>query len=205
MIFQVLRKLLGPIAMHLLLALLVLAGMPGRAAVVAETRVGNFFADALTERLADAPRGLVQQRGPPVFEATIVPGSIVAPNSGARRIVLGENMDRVRARALAVLNKTGTPYPAVKDVVSGKLIDFPEGSLVRVPKADRVTCGATERGEFIAESYKRGYNTPSGGWEYYDLHHIKPREFGGTNAFENLTPVERTVEHQKLNRFWEKY
>jgi filamentous hemagglutinin len=42
-------------------------------------------------------------------------------------------------------------------------------------------------------------------WEYYDIHHIKPREFGGTNAFENLTPVERTVEHQKLNRFWEKY
>jgi hypothetical protein len=74
-----------------------------------------------------------------------------------------------------------------------------------VLKADRVPWGLKERGEFIAEWYRRGYPTPAGGWARYDIHHIRPREFGGRNVFENLVPIERTVDHQQLNRFWEKF
>ncbi|MFZ6018219.1 MAG: HNH endonuclease [Chloroflexota bacterium] len=32
-------------------------------------------------------------------------------------------------------------------------------------------------------------------WNLYDIHHIIPRQYGGTNAFENLVPVLRDV-HQ---------
>jgi RHS repeat-associated protein len=120
----------------------------------------------------------------------------------------GTQMAARETEALAArgVNRLGSSYPVVKDVRTGTPIPFPEGAaLQRVPKADRVAWGLKERGEYIGEWYRRGYQTPSGGWELYDIHHIRPREFGGTNAFENLAPVERSVEHQRFNRFWESY
>lgn len=101
------------------------------------------------------------------------------------------------------VNKAGAEYPTLKDP-NGNPIPFPEARLERAPKADRVSWGLKERGEFIAEWHRRGNRTPPGGWKDYDIHHIKPREFGGSNAFENLTPVKRT-DHQLFNRFWENY
>ncbi len=38
----------------------------------------------------------------------------------------------------------------------------------------------------------------------YDIHHIVPREYGGTNAFENLVPVLRSA-HQQFNAWWRGY
>jgi RHS repeat-associated protein len=127
-----------------------------------------------------------------------------------RRGEVGSTFPMTDAQAAAVIrrarvNKAGVDYPVVKDVITGKEIEFPEGPLARVPRADRAVWNLKERGRFIAEWHRRGNKTPSGGWEYYDIHHVKPLEFGGTNAFENLAPVERTVEHQRFNRFWEKY
>ncbi len=87
MILRILRKLLGPLALHLLLALLMLTGMPGRAAALAETRVGDFFAEPLNSRLVDAPHNLVPQRAPPLLLSMIAPGSTVAPNNAARSII----------------------------------------------------------------------------------------------------------------------
>jgi filamentous hemagglutinin len=59
-----------------------------------------------------------------------------------------------------------------------------------------------DRGEFIAEWYRQGYTDPPGGWARYDIHHIKPREFGGGNEFWNLSPVDRTPTHGYFNEFW---
>ena len=55
MILRPLRKLLAQFTVCLLLALLVLAGMPGRAAALIESRVGDSFAEVLTVRLAAVP------------------------------------------------------------------------------------------------------------------------------------------------------
>ena len=43
------------------------------------------------------------------------------------------------------------------------------------------------------------------GWTKYDIHHILPREYGGANDFENLTPVESETEHRQFNRYWADY
>ena len=53
-----------------------------------------------------------------------------------------------------------------------------------------------------SEWYRRGYQTPRGGWENYDIHHILPREFGGGNDFLNLMPVERQTHQDLFNSFW---
>jgi HNH endonuclease len=77
--------------------------------------------------------------------------------------------------------------------------------LTKVPVSDRVPWGPQERGAFIKQWYDQGYSTPQGGWSEYDIHHIIPREYGGTNDFGNLTPVLRTVHQTEFNPWWMGY
>ena len=81
-------------------------------------------------------------------------------------------------------------------------MEFPKGELKVVPKSQRVVWDNQTRGAFIKEWYDRGFKTPEGGWELYDIHHIRPREYGGTNAFENLTPVLRTIHNSVVTPWW---
>ena len=101
-----------------------------------------------------------------------------------------------------VYNRVGQPYPEVIDPRTGKKIPFPEGDLRRVPVEQRVEWNRDLRGEYIKDWYDAGYATPEGGWSKYDVHHILPREFGGTNDFGNLVPVERLFHQQFFNPFW---
>ena len=96
-------------------------------------------------------------------------------------------------------------YPEVIDPRTGRTIPFPNGSLTRVSRSHRVSWGVDERAAFIREWYERGYPTPRGGWDAYDIHHIRPREFGGSNDFWNLVPVERTTHQELFNAFWRDY
>ena len=44
--------------------------------------------------------------------------------------------------------------------------------------------------------------TPRGGWDKYQIHHIIPLQYGGTNDFDNevaLTPPELVTAHLKLD------
>ena len=101
-----------------------------------------------------------------------------------------------------MVNRVGRLYPSVIDPRTNNPILFPSGDLVKVPKPDRVAWGRKERGEYISEWYRRDYDSPPGGWNLYDIHHIKPREYGGTNDFENLVPVLRQVHIDEFNAFW---
>jgi len=105
----------------------------------------------------------------------------------------------------AALNSAGRAYPRVLHPGTGEPIPHPGEGLMRVPVAQRVPWGAQERGAFIKEWYDRGFSTPKGGWSNYDIHHITPREYGGTNDFENLVPVERGVHQNEFNAWWRDY
>ncbi|WP_277620592.1 RHS repeat-associated core domain-containing protein, partial [Pseudomonas endophytica] len=96
-------------------------------------------------------------------------------------------------------------YPKVLDQRTGRSIKFPIGIGGKVPIKDRISWGAKERGAFIKEWYDRGYTTPRGGWSEYDIHHIKPREYGGNNVFWNLVPVQRKTHQDLFNAFWRDY
>jgi RHS repeat-associated protein len=108
-----------------------------------------------------------------------------------------------------VVNQAGKRYPRWIDPRTGRPVPFPSGPLARVAKSEKVTWTTlgtdSDRAQFIAEWHRRGYAAPSGGWQRYDIHHIKPREFGGTNEFENLVPVERGFHQQEFNDFWRNY
>lgn len=106
--------------------------------------------------------------------------------------------------ANAILNSKGIAYPKITDLKSGKPIHFPNGNIKVVPKGQRVKWDSHARGQFIKEWYDRGYPSPPRPWGDYDIHHIKPRKYGGTNDFDNLTPVLRE-EHKKFTAWWSNY
>jgi hypothetical protein len=110
-------------------------------------------------------------------------------------------LDSVTARVMAKLWR----YPRVTDLRTGRPIRFPTNSLQIVPREQRVLWGANERAAFIKEWHERGYPRPPGGWDKYDIHHIQPRELGGTNDFWNLTPVERETHQSLFNAFWREF
>jgi hypothetical protein len=113
----------------------------------------------------------------------------------------GRNVTDPRvARVLSRLDQ----YPRVIDPRTGRHIPFPSDVRGVVPRAQRVTWDNFDRARYIAEWHRRGYPTPRSGWEHYDIHHIRPREYGGSNDFWNLVPVERNT-HQLFNRFWEQF
>jgi len=124
-----------------------------------------------------------------------------------RSSVVGGRDDgfEIRNGISPIVNRAGMPYPSVIDPRTGQPIPFPSGNFTRVPLANRIPWGNIERAMFIAEWHQRGFSSPQGGWSKYDIHHIRPREFGGTNDFWNLVPVERTLHQTEFNRFWRDY
>ena len=138
--------------------------------------------------------------------AMVTPNGTVTPSSTTTEIVVpgivfSDSGDEDEG-ASHPTNKNGQSYPELKDPRTGENIKFPEGDLQRVPKDQRVDWDSYDRYNYIKEWYDRGYDTPTGGWENYDIHHIQPREFGGDNSFWNLVPVERSLHQQQFNPFW---
>jgi hypothetical protein len=72
---------------------------------------------------------------------------------------------------------------------------------------DQRTPALTEpqRQAFKDEWCRRGYAEPIGGWNRYDMHHIHPREFGGTHDFWNIVPVLRSTHQQQFNEYWRQF
>ena len=123
-----------------------------------------------------------------------------------------------------VKNSKGQEYPDIEDLKTGESMAFPQGDLSVVPKENRAPWFRSKsqaqdfrnnnpayndaiisKGEFIDEWYKRGYTTPNGGWDLYDIHHIQPSKYGGSSTFDNLTPVLRTILQTIITPWWNSY
>lgn len=102
-------------------------------------------------------------------------------------------------------NKHNEPYPFVPDPRTGENIPFPSGDISKVPKDQRVDWDGGTRHDFIKEWYDRGYGDLPEDWIKYDIHHILPREYGGTNAFDNLVPLLRETTHKLFTSWWAGY
>jgi hypothetical protein len=158
--------------------------------------------------------------GPSVLFGTVTGLPIGKVGGALLRTLRREGVPEVEAQGLvrqferdAAVGKPATPfvngagkhYPEILDPRTGKPILFPAGPMKLVPKAERVTWDTEGRGAYIAEWYRRGFKAPEGGWKKYDIHHIRPREYGGTNDFDNLVPVERGLHQSEFNAFWRDY
>ncbi|WP_147377918.1 HNH endonuclease signature motif containing protein [Mycobacteroides abscessus] len=97
------------------------------------------------------------------------------------------------------------PYPHAYHPGTGDEMPFPPGDLDRISKDDRFEWTNMDRYYYIKQWHDMGYETPPGGWNLYDIHHIKPREFGGDNSFENLIPVPRSLHNQSITPWWRNF
>jgi hypothetical protein len=111
----------------------------------------------------------------------------------------------VKGPILEPVNARGDIFPDIIDPRTGQKLSPPPADLVWVEKANRVPWSRELRSEFIREWARKGYRTPPGGWPSNDLHHIIPREWGGTNDFWNLVPVLKETHRTILNRWWNAY
>lgn len=107
-------------------------------------------------------------------------------------------------RRSAPVNRAGKPYPSVRHPATGEPIPCPGDGLRVVPEGGRAVWGDSQRRIFRKEWDAR-FGTPEGGWDLYDIHHIRPRKFGGTNVFDNLVPLRRGLEHSEFTRWWTNY
>ena len=120
----------------------------------------------------------------------------------------------------SVVNSKGVAYPEVMDIRTGQNMVFPEGVSSRVPKDSRVGWYRNQseanlyrvndtdilcKKDYIDEWYRRGYQIPEGGWNLYEIHHIKPREFGGSADFENMVPLLKDVHRKVVTSWWNGY
>jgi hypothetical protein len=83
--------------------------------------------------------------------------------------------------------------------------DVGERPFGHLERSDSASWGAQQRGVYLNQWCDEGYATAEGGWSNYDIHHVIPREHGGSNDFSNLVPVLRTVHQEELNPWWRNY
>ncbi len=99
---------------------------------------------------------------------------------------LEERVERKLSPLAAKVQAKKSLYPQVIDPRTGRFIPLPYAEKI-TPIAERVVWDSKmDRYKFIKEWIEKGYSTPEGGWELYDIHHILPREYGGGNDFWNL-------------------
>lgn len=96
-------------------------------------------------------------------------------------------------------------YPHAYHPGTGAEMPFPSGDLERIPADQRSEWTNMDRYYYIQQWHDMGYATPPGGWNNYDIHHVRPREFGGDNSFENLIPVPRSLHNQRITPWWNNY
>jgi RHS repeat-associated protein len=103
-------------------------------------------------------------------------------------------------------NSRHVPYPTIIDPRTNEPIPFPRNPQKVDDESLRVQWDSrSDRAEYIRQWHEMGYAEPAGGWELYDIHHILPREFGGSNDFWNLVPVLRQIHNEVLTPWWNAY
>lgn len=101
-----------------------------------------------------------------------------------------------------LFNFAAMPYPEYADSHSGKKNHEPSTSWSKVKNP--VSWTSEDRRDYIAW-YVDTYGDPGWKWSDYDIHHIRPREYGGTNDTSNLMPVPRSIHQLLITPWWVSY
>lgn len=101
-------------------------------------------------------------------------------------------------------NKIAVAYPWYIDPWSGKVMTEP--AKADWAKTSSIDWTTNDRAKYIKE-YSELY--PNNGWNWTGsvthIHHIRPREYGGTNDFNNLIPIPATVHVNTVSPWFRNY
>ena len=95
-------------------------------------------------------------------------------------------------------NKKAEKYPTnISSPVTGQSLPYNFSmTMAKVPEANRVVWNASKRA-----AYAKYLGVDLTG---YDVHHIIPREYGGTNDYSNLIPL-AVSDHRTVTSWWVNY
>jgi hypothetical protein len=103
-----------------------------------------------------------------------------------------------------LFNKNGIRYPDVTDCFGNVYMTVPASS-IWIKVANPVNPLTTsERNAYMAW-YEQTYNKGKAlNWTDVQIHHIRPRAYGGTHAYSNLMPLKTSV-HTTVTTWWANY
>jgi len=151
--------------------------------------------------------GAVAQWGSHNYDALLVLPPTYPPRQKLAAFMV-DKQDSLPFQVGRVVGSTATVLQGITEIVDGgRRIQV--GVLV---SAENVVFGGAVVVSGVAEGVHGAVVVSQGvrglvesGWEQYDIHHIIPREYGGTNVFDNLVPVLREIHQQELNTWWRGY
>ncbi|WP_236546237.1 HNH endonuclease signature motif containing protein [Anoxybacillus sp. PDR2] len=115
----------------------------------------------------------------------------------------GYTSQKVKMSEKFLLNKKGVIYPYYRDPRMRKVMKKPSSTTWdRVPKEQRVKWSTSQRDKYLdwyIENY--GFIIKS----FYEVHHIRPREYGGNNDYSNLIPLLSSFHRKVVNPWWTNY
>lgn len=106
-----------------------------------------------------------------------------------------------------LLNKKGVVYPNVTVNVANKAtlkMTRPTNAKMKiVPVANRTKWTTTTRTKF-RNDFEAKYNVKID-WTNIQIHHMLPLQYGGTNAFSNLLPINTSIHQKIVSPWWTAY
>lgn len=100
-----------------------------------------------------------------------------------------------------LLNKKGVPYPVFKDSKSNKVMSEP--SSTRWTKKYYPEAWTTSKRTAYIKWYESNYGKLS--WTDYEIHHIRPRVYYGSNDYSNLIPLKKGDHRSIVSPWWTNY
>ncbi|ARC58673.1 HNH endonuclease signature motif containing protein [Bacillus licheniformis] len=98
-------------------------------------------------------------------------------------------------------NKIANLYPYVKNSHNKEVMGAPADAQMKVvPEDQREKRDSNLRNKFITW-YTKQYGNPKWNWSDYEIHHVIPLQYGGSNHMSNLFPLQKDV-HKKVTRWW---
>lgn len=91
------------------------------------------------------------------------------------------------------------------DPITSQRLPVPPTNYPNLPKSQRV-----KRDQTAINHYKTGYvlKYPKAArfdWSNYDVHHIRPLQYGGDNSENNLFTLPRVFHQTIVNSWWRNY
>lgn len=102
-----------------------------------------------------------------------------------------------------VFNKKAVEYPKHTDSLSGKVMTVPKTNWTKV--ANPLPALTKSQRDAYKAWYEQTYNNGKVlDWSNVQVHHIRPRAYGGTHNYDNLIPL-KTSFHTTVTNWWANY
>lgn len=141
--------------------------------------------------------GILQKRK---IESSITKTYFWRGNSKVTGIFTDGQSKTEKKSADLLLNKKGVPYPYYKDGKSGKVMSQPASTLW---PENRIATWTTTKRKAYRDWYDSKYEKLN--WDLYEIHHIRPLAYSGTNDYSNLIPLPKSFHQKKVTPWWTNY